>query len=123
MHLPGERTVKKILLATDGTQHAEKALENSISLAKQNRGRLIITYYADPNDQEIFGEKGCPDASLWHQRGKEVLTSLEKQVRAEGVQEVMTVLEPCFSEDYLGKLAQQLDVDIIVLASHLFKVG
>jgi nucleotide-binding universal stress UspA family protein len=113
--------IHTVLLATDGTSYADRALENSIRMTRYSGGRLIITYFADPNDTALFDGFPCQNDEEWQAYGRNILTKLADKARKEGVQEVETILEKYQGEDSLTHLAQQVNADIIMLASHLFR--
>lgn len=113
--------IRTVLLATDGTAYANRALENSIRMARHNQGRLVITYFADPNDTDLFDGFPCQNNQEWQAYGRNVLAQLAERARKEGVPEVETILAQYQGEESLSKLAQEVNADIIMLASHLFK--
>lgn len=116
-----ERPVRTVLLATDGTSYANRALESSIRVARHNQGRLVITYFADPNDTALYDGFPCRDNEEWKAYGRNVLDRLAERARREGVPKVETVLEDYQGEESLSRLAQEVNADVIMLASHLFK--
>jgi nucleotide-binding universal stress UspA family protein len=91
---PALRKIRTTLLATDGTVHAERALLNSIRLVQYSGENLIIVYYADPNDTDLFGAMGCSSQEAWEQQGNSVLEQLEKKARDAGLTEVSVLIEP-----------------------------
>lgn len=113
--------IHTVLLATDGTGFTDAALNNAIRLAKRSNGRLIITYFADPNDNALYHGNICHDCTEWQTTGNEVLVRLAEKAREAGVGEVETILEHYQGEQSLGDLAQETGADLIVLASHLFQ--
>ncbi|MEI7554779.1 universal stress protein [Candidatus Chlorohelix sp.] len=120
---PTLRKIRTLLLATDGTEHAEKALLNSIHLVQQSGGNLILVYYADPNDTDLFGVMGCNSQEAWEVQGSLVLARLEKKAKEAGLTEVSALLEPYKGEEGLSVLATKVQADLVVLASHLFCLG
>jgi len=120
---PYSRKTRTILLATDGTEHAERALLNSIHLLQHSGGRLIIVYYANPTDTALFGEMGCTSQEEWEHQGKLALERLEKTAREAGLTEVSALLEPYKGEEGLSVLASRVQADLVVMASHLFCLG
>jgi nucleotide-binding universal stress UspA family protein len=115
--------IKTILLATDGSPKAEKAFENATRLARHNRARLIITYYADPKDSSLFGNLPCESSEQWRCQGQRILAGLAQCAREAGVTEVETVVENRQNEEGLNDLARRFDVDLIMLASHFFTLS
>jgi nucleotide-binding universal stress UspA family protein len=115
--------IKTILLATDGSPKAEKAFENATRLARHNEARLIITYYAEPNDRALFGNLPCESNEQWRCQGQRILAGLAQRAREEGITEVETIVENHQNEEGLNDLAQQFNVDLIMLASHFFTLS
>ncbi|MEI6046652.1 MAG: universal stress protein [Chloroflexota bacterium] len=116
-----KHSIRTVLLATDGTSYAERALENSIRMTRHAGGRLIITYFADPKDTTLFEGFPYQNEEDWQAYGRNILARLEERARRDGVYEVETVLERYQGEESLTNLAQQVNADIIMLASHLFR--
>jgi nucleotide-binding universal stress UspA family protein len=115
--------VLNVLLATDGTNQAETALTLAINLVRNSGGRLILTFYANPDDQAVFGGDACPNREEWRAQGQQILDKLAQSARRAGVKQVETVLEHYQDEERLTQLAQELNTNYIVLASHLFSFG
>jgi nucleotide-binding universal stress UspA family protein len=118
-HIPN--TLHTVLLATDGTVYAEKALQDCINLLKRSGGKLVITFYADPDDANLYGGVGCQDAAEWRAYGQQVLDKLAEKARQAGVEEVITLLEDYQGEEGLNQVAKDVDADLIMLSSHLFQ--
>lgn len=123
--VPGkaEHNIKTVLLATDGSNYGDKALDNSIRMAKNAEGRLVITYFANPDDAALFDGFPCRDDNEWQAYGHRVLDKLAQKAYDAGLTKVETILEHYQGEESLTALAQRVDADIIVLASHLFRMG
>ncbi len=115
------QSAQTILFATDGTSYAETAFVNTIHTLKHSGGRLVITYFADPNDTVLFDGFPCRSAEEWQAYGRNVLERLAKKARDAGIEQVETILEHYQGEEQLSELAQQVHADVIVLASHLFQ--
>jgi nucleotide-binding universal stress UspA family protein len=112
-----------VLLATDGSSYADRALDNAIRMTKNSKGRLVITYFANPDDTALFDGFPCQDNQEWQAYGQNVLNRLAERARKAGVIDIVTVLEHYQGEESLTALSQKVDADIIILASHLFKAN
>jgi nucleotide-binding universal stress UspA family protein len=112
--------VKTVLLATDGTSSASHALQSAIEAAIGLNSRLVITYFADPNDVALYDGFPCLDQAEWRAYGEHVLKELAAQARAAGVSEVETFLEPYQGEELLSEIARRENASLIILGSHLF---
>ncbi len=112
--------IKTILFATDGTSGADEAFANALRLARHNNARLIITYFASPDDIALFDGAPCENVEQWQDTGKKILAELAQRATEAGVPEVETILEKSQNQERLNELAQRLNVNLIILASHLF---
>ena len=113
--------IHTVLLATDGTDYADQALEDCINLLKDRNGKLVITYFADPQDWALYQGSPCQDDAEWQTRGRKVLDKLAARARAGGVKEVITLLEGYQGEESLNQLAEEVNANMIMLSSHLFQ--
>ncbi len=107
--------IKTILLATDGTKYAEPAFDNALHIAKQNEGRLVITFCTEPN----YHHPPLATTAQWHDYGQKVLKRLSDEAQAQGVK-VETVLANCQSESGMSELIDQVQPDLVMLGSELF---
>jgi nucleotide-binding universal stress UspA family protein len=48
---------ERILIATDGSKHSEKAAERAIEIAKLSKGKIIALFVADPDKYFFSGEE------------------------------------------------------------------
>lgn len=111
---------RSVLLATDGSSYGEPALNNAIQMAKNGKCRLVITYFADPDDCALFDGFSCRNNEEWQAYGQRVLDRLAQRARDAGVQEVETILQHYQGEESLARIGRQVDAEVTVLASHLF---
>ncbi len=112
--------IRTILLATDGTGYSETALKNAIRLALHHKGRLVITYFADPNDITLYDGFPCYTKEEWQAYGQNVLKTLADKARAAGLENVETILQHYQGEESLNQVASEVGADYITLASHYF---
>ncbi len=109
-----------ILLATDGSGYAGAAVDFAISQARHEGARLIITYFADPDDVSLFHGAPCHDNQAWREQGREVLSHIEERAKVAGVEDIEVILEDSQLSETLPELAARLGAGLIVLASHQF---
>ncbi len=112
--------INNVLLATDGSPSADGSLKQAINLVQHSGGRLILTFYANPNDTVVFGGSSCPTGQEWQKYGQGTLDKLAQKARDAGIKQVEIVLEHYQDEERLAQLAQAVDANYIMLASHLF---
>ena len=110
-----------ILLATDGSAAAETAFEEAVTLARYSKGRLVLTFYAYPEDSGLFGGQACCCNEQWQASGRQVLERLAEKARAAGVPQVETVLEHYQDEESLYQLGGEIGANMTTLASHCFR--
>jgi nucleotide-binding universal stress UspA family protein len=113
--------IHTVLLATDGTAYADQALKDCINLLKNNDGKLIITYFADPKDVTLYQGSPCSNDAEWRTKGKRILDRLATKAREGGVKDVSTLLEEYQGEESLNQIAKEVDANLIMLSSHLFQ--
>ncbi|HEX2913272.1 MAG TPA: universal stress protein [Chloroflexia bacterium] len=109
-----------VLLATDGTGYANSGVETAVNMVRHNGGKLIITYFADPNDVALFDGFPCHSTGEWREYGRRVLEYTSERARASGLEQVETVLLDGPMAERLPDLAARLGAEVIVVASHLF---
>lgn len=115
--------IHTVLLATDGTSSADQALKDCINLLKGRDGKLVITYFADPQDIALYHGAPCPNEAEWRSKGRQVLDDLAAKARAGGVKEVTTLLEDYQGEESLNQIAEEVNANMIMLGSHKFQFG
>ena len=107
---------KRILVATDGSEFSEAALEYAIDLAKKNYAELFIVYVVPL----------APLGSAWEddrireklrQEGEEILKKAKEKVKRKGRMAEIILKEGVPSEEIL-KTAKEKNVDLIVMGSH-----
>ncbi len=116
--ITSDHHVMNVLLATDGSPKAENSLKQAINLVKHSGGRLILTFYADPNDPTVFSGLSCPNSQEWQNYGQGILDKLAQEARNAGIKHIETVLENYQDEERLAQLAQDVNANYIMLASH-----
>jgi nucleotide-binding universal stress UspA family protein len=107
---------KRILVAVDGSAHAQQATTYARELAVRDAAQVIVVHAFDP----IPGYLGDP----WEDRisarhisaGQEVAKQAAEVLRAAGVEVVVEVLEGPAAEAIL-KVAQVRECDLIVIGS------
>lgn len=112
----------KILVATDGTPHSEKAIETAAQVAKLAGARLIGFTAVSPYRYAGIGESSGPAAADHQSRvgaeASERLAVVERIARAAGVECHTSMLED--DEPYRAVIAaaERHGCGLIVMASH-----
>jgi nucleotide-binding universal stress UspA family protein len=117
--------VKKILVATDGSDNAKKAIEMAADMALQHDAVLYLLHVVSKRDLpeeflryvEVEGFEEEPELVYLHKIGDAIIGEAEKAVRKKGIREVEADL---LQGDAAGKIldfAKEKGVDMIVLGS------
>ncbi len=108
----------KILVATDGSKHSEKAAKIAIELAKLSGGTITAIYVADtsrtshlPDDMILFSIR-----ELLIKEGNEALDFLERQAKEAGVSFERALVEGNPGEEIIY-YAWKHEKDVIVMGS------
>jgi nucleotide-binding universal stress UspA family protein len=109
---------EKILIATDGSKHSERAAKVGIEIAKLSGGKVISVYVADtsrmshlPDDMLLFSIR-----DILMREGKEATDYAEGLAKESGVEADKVVLEGNPGEEIL-RYAEQHGVSIIVMGN------
>ena len=113
-------TLQKILVPTDFSDLSQQALEFALSLADRFRAKLYLMHVWElPMTGSLLPPEPYPESVLTEEQtaGEEHLTKVTNELKASGFD-----VEPVFvfGKPYMEivKAATDLDVDLIVLASH-----
>jgi nucleotide-binding universal stress UspA family protein len=109
---------EKILVATDGSEHGEKAAKIAIELAKLSGGTITAIYVADtsrtshlPDDMLLFSIR-----ELLLKEGNEALDFVENQAKEAGVNFERALVEGNPGEEIIN-YAKKNEKDIIIMGS------
>jgi nucleotide-binding universal stress UspA family protein len=116
-----------ILIATDGSELAQKGLDHGLSLAKKLGGAVTIVNVSEPIPAYAMGgEFGMPtpaiDYEAWMQGGREAAARILGQAR-EAAERVGVAAETVHVEgrrpaEAIVETARERDCNLIVMASH-----
>lgn len=106
---------KKILVAIDGSDAAEKAFEKALEVAKNNDAEIVLTHVIDVR---TFASAGAYDRTLSERAekyGKEILEEYVERAKKAGIEKVSTSLEYGSPKVIIAKeIAQEVEADLIV---------
>ncbi len=110
--------IKKILIATDGSDYTKEAVKKGLSLAKMLNAEVIGLYVVDissivpmPLDEASF-----PMIEFLRNEGDDVLEKLRKQAEDMGVR-IRTMKKEGIPADEIVETAKKEDVDLIVIGT------
>jgi nucleotide-binding universal stress UspA family protein len=107
---------ERILLATDGSAHAQEALAYAQELALRDQARVIVVHAFDPVPSYL-GDPWVNRVMARHVSvGEQVADDAAQALRGAGVDVIVEVLEGPPAEAIL-KVAQVRDCDLIVMGS------
>ncbi|WDD92228.1 universal stress protein [Burkholderia sp. FERM BP-3421] len=115
---------KKIMVALDGSEVAQRGLREAIRLAVATGGRLDAVYIVDRSALFSYASHFDPDALLAASRdeGVRVLGEAERAMREAGVAGEGLLLETDLLDEEIAERiargAQELDADLVVLGTH-----
>ena len=117
---------KNILIATDGSDLADKAIQHGLSLAKEHKSKTIIvtaTEIWSASDIATRTESGEYDAiqrfeEFQASRAKKILTEAESKANGVGVACETIHLRDRHPAEGIIETANSNNVDLIVMASH-----
>lgn len=111
------RGIKRILVATDNSDCAHRAVEAAAELAKQVGGSLIIVHveqgYFDHQLGPMDGREGVLD--ILDARSREILLRAKEQAQRVGVAHVQTISGLGDAAAFILDVAKREAVDLIVL--------
>ena len=108
-------TRKNILLATDGSPSCETAVDRAIELAKDQSASLTAVSVVYTNDEYIALAPGIVANLIG--KAKEKLATIRQKSKEAGV-EINTVIKEGEAYEAINTLAQNSNVDLIVMGSH-----
>lgn len=115
--------MKKILVATDGSAHSDKALNGALEFARQTGGRLVVISVAEPYPFPPISESPYAGGSAaYEQRALELAQEhVDKAAAAASAAKVpceTVVVHGLNPHDEIVAAAQKLDCDAIFMATH-----
>lgn len=105
-------TLKRILVATDFSDHARKALEQAALLARQSDAEIILCHIIDPM-LVVPSPIDAPDRAASDAR-----TKAERWLRDAGVENGRVLIEQGHAFAEIVRLARNEEADLVVLGSH-----
>lgn len=107
---------KKILLATDGSEHSKRAAENAIQIAKTNpNSKIDVVYVVDPDKVKSDVLKNWNTADIADKR-KERMKDVEKMAKEAGVNYELKVLHGLPGPTIVD-YANKNQIDIVIIGS------
>ena len=116
----------KLLIATDGSEYAGKAIAAGLELAKLGNAKVVGVHVRQPVSIDAFGEVGLsmpPDVEAHLARqskdeSRRLLSAVEEAARKANVPCELVDIEDASPADGILHVAQAHGCDLIIMASH-----
>jgi len=113
--------MKKILVPTDFSQHADYALRTAAQIAKKNNGEIILLHMLELPSQvidQVSGKSGSvPEVMFFIQKTRERFEQVKNQDFLKGIPITEAVqFEKAF--DGIIKASKSHNIDLVVMGSH-----
>lgn len=112
--------MKRILVPTDFSAHAENALKAAAQIAKKNNCEIFLLHMLEVPSQmndAITGASGIPEVMLFLQKAKEALENTKTKNFLKGI-EVSAHLKFEKAHDGILTFSKKNNIDLIVMGSH-----
>ena len=115
--------IRRILYATDYSKASARALDEAVSLAKQNRAELLVVHVMEPVSQYAAGEEfSAPELyiKLEESAEQDAERSMQKLMRKiqQAKVKAKSVLLRGTASDQIVKAAKNRKVNMIVIGTH-----
>lgn len=112
--------MKRILVPTDFSEHAENALKIASQIAKKNDAEIIILHMLELPSQmndAILGGASIPETMLFMKKANEMLDEVSSKPYLDGIQitEIAKIDKPIHG---ITQISKDYDIDLIIIGSH-----
>lgn len=112
--------MKRILVPTDFSEHAEDALKVAAQIAKKNDSEIIVLHVLELPHQmndAILGGASIPETMLFMKKANEMLDEISSRPYLDGipVTEITKIDKPIHG---ITQVSRDYDVDLIIMGSH-----
>ncbi|API89189.1 universal stress protein UspA [Marinilactibacillus sp. 15R] len=109
---------KRILVAVDGSQEAEKAFRKAVEVAKRNNASLVLAHVIDTRAYQSFSTFDGSIADNAREEAKNILEEYKEYAKKEGLSEVEVVLEFGSPKVIIAKqIPESENIDLIMLGA------
>lgn len=112
--------MKRILVPTDFSEHAEDALKVAAQIAKKNNSEIIILHMLElphQTNDAIVGGISVPESMLFMKKANEMLDQISARPYLDGIEitEIVKMDKPIHG---ITQISDEHDIDLIVMGSH-----
>lgn len=109
---------KRILVAVDGSQEAEKAFRKAVEVAKRNNASLVLAHVIDTRAYQSFSTFDGSIADNAREEAKNILEEYKEYAKKEELSEVEVVLEFGSPKVIIAKqIPESENIDLIMLGA------
>lgn len=112
--------MKRILVPTDFSEHAEDALKVAAQIAKKNDSEIVILHMLElphQTNDAITGSASIPETMLFMKKANEMLDEVSARPYLDGipVTEIVKMDKPAHG---IAQVSKDYEIDLIVMGSH-----
>jgi nucleotide-binding universal stress UspA family protein len=112
--------MKRILVPTDFSEHAEDALKVAAQIAKKNNSEIIVLHMLELPSQmndAVLGGASIPETMLFMKKANEMLDEISSRPYLDEipVTEIVKMDKPIHG---ISQVSKDYDVDLIIMGSH-----
>ncbi|MBF4467187.1 universal stress protein [Flavobacterium sp. LC2016-12] len=112
--------MKRILVPTDFSEHAEDALKVAAQIAQKNDSEIIVLHMLELPHQmndAILGGASIPETMLFMKKANEMLDNISSRPYLNGipVTEIVKIDKPIHG---ITQVSKDYDIDLIIMGSH-----
>lgn len=112
--------MKRILVPTDFSEHAEHALKVAAQIAKKNNSEIVLLHMLElphQSNDAILGGASIPETMLFMKKANETLDKIADSSFLDGipVTEIVKMDRPIHG---ITQVSKEHDIDLIVMGSH-----
>ncbi|WP_289664895.1 universal stress protein [Flavobacterium panacagri] len=112
--------MKRILVPTDFSEHAEDALKVAAQIAKKNNSEIIILHMLElphQSNDAILGGISIPESMLFMKKANEMLDKVSEKPYLDGIEvtEIVKMDKPIHG---ITQISKEHNIDLIVMGSH-----
>lgn len=117
---------RRILIATDGSELAQKGVQHGLNLAKQLGADIVVVTVSEPivtGFDDALGWGGANSLSSEYQKSQDdvaqkILEQVRQQAEPLGMSFTPVHVRDRYAAEGIAETAQTRDCDLIVMASH-----
>lgn len=115
-----QKTMKRILVPTDFSEHAEDALKVAAQIAQKHNSEIVLLHMLELPSQmndAITGGKSIPETMLFVKKANEMLDTITERPYLKDIP-VTEILKIDKTIHGISQVSKENDIDLIVMGSH-----